>query len=151
MILKKHKPIFLVIAAILLATIWELSKSDLKEKQKDDAVVSADTYVPDGYVLVPIQVENTEALEAILGSFGVVDLFLPPLNPKETAKLIASQVKILRAPLDPRKFAVLVPAHESSKLVRLNSSVFVTIHNPKKKKTVFVKEARANTQIQYEQ
>jgi hypothetical protein len=142
--------IYLLVASGVMAAIWDYSKQDLIEKHVQEEMPSADTYVPDGFVLVPIEVQNIESLDAILGNYGVVDLFHPSVDPNGHAKLLARQVKILRAPLDPKKFAVLVPTEQSQALVKIDAPLFVTIHNPKRSQTAFIKDKKAKSRVLYE-
>ena len=95
-----------------------------------------DTHIPIGFVLVPIQVINKEALYALLGSHGVVDLFLSGKKGQKVYK-IAHHVRILRAPLDPSRFAVLVPEREASKVLKHNQPLFAVVQNPQQKGTRF--------------
>lgn len=101
---------------------------------------SVDTYIPEGYVLVPIEVQNYEALDSILGSHGFVDLFVPSATDKEKGRKVASRVKIMRAPLNPSQFAVLVRENESEQLVRSQFPFFVVVQNSKQSGTGFVNE-----------
>ncbi len=148
--IKKQKPLFLLfVLSGVMAVIWDFSKKDVETKLIDE-VPSADTYVPEGFVLVPIEVQNAEALDAILGNVGVVDLFHPAIDPRQKARLIARQVKIIRAPLDPKKFAVLVPSDQSQALVKIDAPLFVTVHNPKRQRTQFVKTTSKVLRVQFE-
>jgi len=121
----------------LLTFIIEFSSTDLKHKTSPQA--SADTYIPYGFVLVPIEVQNLEVLDAILGQFGVVDLFIPPQAPGKNPQLIARQVRIIRAPLNPQKFAILSPESEASSLVRQSRPFIVVVQNPNQKEMKFSK------------
>lgn len=107
-----------------------------KEAVKADP--SVDTYIPVGFVLVPIEVQNYESLDSILGSHGVVDLFLPSPTGKGKGSRVAHKVKIMRAPLNPSQFAVLVRDNESEELVRTESAFFVVVQNSKQSGTGIV-------------
>ncbi len=146
----KKNVLYIFVISGIMSVIWEYSKRDIEIKKEIEEIPSADTYVPEGFVLVPIEVENADSLDAILGNYGVVDLFHPSLEPRGKVQLIAKQVKILRAPLDPKKFAVLVPNEQSSALVKIDTPLFVTIHNPKRSQTRFIKTQKRITRVQYE-
>lgn len=96
-----------------------------------ETVEDAATFIPEGYVLVPIEVANSESLDSILGKFGVVDLFVAPLDGQGRPRKVAERVKILRAPLNPRNFAVLAPEKDSQQLVGLAVPLTVVVQNPK--------------------
>ena len=96
-----------------------------------ETVESAATLIPAGFVLVPIEVANYESLDSILGKFGTVDLFIPGDETNRKARKVASHVRMLRAPLNPGRFAVLVPENESSSLVTHGGPFVVTVQNPR--------------------
>jgi hypothetical protein len=124
----------LPIAASLL---WNSSATPMEENKHRAQV---DTFIPKGFVLVPIEVQNYEALDSILGQFGVVDLFQGggPGHPQQ--RLVARNVRILRAPQNPAHFAVLVQEGEVSGILK-NSPIFtVIVRRPEKAGTEFVKE-----------
>ncbi len=63
--------------------------------------------IPDDRVLVPIEPANLEALDSILDQFATVDLYSPQFDGQRGSKIIAG-VPLLRAPRNPRQFAVMV-------------------------------------------
>lgn len=123
------------------------------DQKKVDAPVdvdstSVDTYIPEGMTLIPIEIQNIEALKNILGEFGVVDLYLPSFEENRAPKKIASGVKIMRAPLNPDVFAVLVLEENASQIAQHPGSFFVTVLNPNNKKTQFHKDKSIKEQKQ---
>lgn len=88
--------------------------------------VSADTYIPPGHVLVPIQIENSESLMAVMGAFAVVDLYSEVGG---HSSLIAEKVKLIRAPLNPQQFAVLVSDHLSGQIMKVKTPFSVVLQN----------------------
>ena len=94
-----------------------------------------DTFIPKGYVLVPIDVQNYEALDSILGKFGVVDLFR---NRADGGQLIAKNVRLLRAPQNPSRFAVLIAESQASEILKYQGLVFVTLKPPNQRGTEIV-------------
>ena len=87
-----------------------------------------DTFIPKGFVLVPIEVVNYEALDSILGKFGIVDLLTP--NESGGARPVARNVRILRAPRNPSHFAVLIKESDTQRILRHGSSFHVLIKRP---------------------
>jgi hypothetical protein len=73
-----------------------------------ETAAQVDTRIPKGFVLVPIEVRNYEALDSILGPFGIVDLYQGEARDGSDQRLIARDVRILRAPKNPSHFAVLI-------------------------------------------
>jgi hypothetical protein len=95
-------------------------------RQAED-VETAATFIPEGFVLVPIEVSNFESLDSILGKYGVVDLYAPADDPKRQAVKIAERVRILRAPLNPSHFAVLIPESDSQRIVMHPGPLLVVV------------------------
>ncbi len=124
----------IIAAALVVAIIWDLKMTasvGANRKPDPESVESAATYIPAGFVLVPIEVANFESLDSILGQFGVVDLFVGSEDPRVKPHKLAERVKILRAPLNPNHFAVLVPDSESQKIVAYSGALTVVVQNPK--------------------
>ncbi len=132
----------IVVAAAALTIVW--GRSCNQEQKSDDPKTLRDisTHIPEGFVLVPIEVQNYEALDAILGDYGVVDLLSVPSNPNQLAETLAKNVRILRAPLDPKQFAVLAPQDQSPRLVRYNGPLFAVLNNPKRNGTEFLSKRK---------
>ncbi len=124
----------IIAAALVVAILWDYKMSSSvaeNRKPEPDSVESAATFIPEGFVLVPIEVANFESLDSILGKFGVVDLFVGSDDPRVKPRKLAERVKILRAPLNPNHFAVLVPDSESQKIVAYSGAMTVVVQNPK--------------------
>jgi len=144
----RYRQVALAILALTIVTSFVLKNQQNETPMTDNE--SADTYIPAGYVLVPIEVLNRQALESLLGAYGVVDLFLPSLNPEKPGRKVASRVKILRAPLRPEEFAVLVKESEASQLVQSENGYFVVIQNPAQRGTRLVKPPGRRSRISFE-
>lgn len=87
------------------------------------------TRIPRGFVLMPIEARNYEALDSILGSFGIVDLYRPGGDGAKPG-LVARNVRLLRAPQNPAHFAVLVPEREARDILRDGSTFTVVVKRP---------------------
>ena len=96
-----------------------------------------DTFIPRGFVLVPIEAENYEALDSILGPFGWVDLFQGGGDGGER-HLVAQNVRLLRAPNNPSHFAVLIPERRAPQILKAGGSFVVVVKRPGQDGTVFV-------------
>lgn len=107
---------------------------------------SLDTFIPRGYVLIPIELENYNSVDSILGSYGVVDLYLSRQNYHAKAKPLARRIKILRAPQNPSQFAVLVPEGKAGLFFQQESVFFAAILNPKESGTEFENKAKPRKQ-----
>lgn len=140
-LIKSYRELSLFVVVLLIAIIGQgLRDQPAPSEPSASDVTSFDTYIPDGFSLVPIEVSNYETLDSLLGTYGVVDLFaLDPHNP-EKSRRIAYRVKILRAPKNPSHFAVLVPYSEVGKILKYPGPLMVSVQNPKATGTAFVKE-----------
>ncbi|MGE0631515.1 MAG: hypothetical protein AB7O96_03860 [Pseudobdellovibrionaceae bacterium] len=121
----------LLIAAILLLIICSLVFSSKDSERIVDGSAQADTYIPAGHVLIPLEISNIDSIKGILGSYGVVDLFRSSEDRKNEPQLIARHVKLIRAPLDPDHFAVLVPETETGPILKGFGPIVAVIQNPK--------------------
>lgn len=92
-----------------------------------------DIMIPAGFVLLPIEVENYESLDSILGQMGVVDLY-QNMVAKNQRRLVASFVRILRNPHNPSQFSILVPEHNVSAITNNFGPYFVSLR-PRKNGT----------------
>ncbi len=114
----------LVVMAVLLPT-----KKSVNEPQPN---FEADTIIPAGYVLVPIELLNFEALSSLVGGYAIVDLFAPNADPTKRPRKIGTNLRLLRAPLNPNQFAVLVPEDESELVVSQATPLIAVIQNRSK-------------------
>ena len=99
-----------------------------------DGADSLDTFIPKDHVLVPIEVENISALNALIDKFSLADLYktnpvTSPGSSDNTGELIASNIKILRAPLDPNEFAVLIHKSRAKWLMKIGFKYRVVLRN----------------------
>jgi hypothetical protein len=132
-------------AVVLTQTIMVGEGAKLAAAERASAALSegVDTFIPRGFVLVPIEVVNYEALDSILGKFGVVDLLTPGNPDGKDAKLVARNVRVLRAPKNPSHFAVLIRESDTGRILQYGSTFHVLIKRPGDKGgTEFVQEGK---------
>lgn len=135
----------MLMAAAALASIPAvfLSLSGSSQTPPPEAHIGApagvDTFIPKGFVLVPIEVSNYEALDSILGKFGVVDLYQPGGEGKRKAELVARNVRLLRAPQNPSLFAILIREPDTDRILRYGGTFQVILKRPEKVGTEIVK------------
>lgn len=122
--------IFLGIVACLLHFSKAPVSTDLQPLPAPSAK-SADTYIPAGYVLIPIDILNAAGLNNLIGDVGgTIDLYSATANGRR-GRLIGQKIKLLKAPLNPDLFAVLVPENESTRILENDGGFIAVIHNPK--------------------
>lgn len=111
--------------------------------------VSADTFIPKGYVLVPIELVNANSLGSLVGEVGgVVDLYLP--QPKGPSRRIASKLKILRAPYNPDLYAVLVREQESGVILNYAGPFVAVVQNPQAQGQNMTEHHERKIRIEYQ-
>jgi hypothetical protein len=141
----------LIIAFVVLGGLTLLLDQEPKKSKDHVDPTSVDTYIPEGMTLIPIEIQNIEALKNILGDFGVIDLYLPSYEDNRPPKKIASGIKIMRAPLNPDVFAVLVREENAPQIAQHPGAFFVTVLNPKTQKSKFNENKKPlHTQIMTE-
>ncbi len=116
---------------------------EIKDKE------SVDTYIPKGFVLVPIEVANANSLGSLLNETGgVVDLYAN--KDKNKSEKVASKLKILRAPYNPDLYAVLVRDEESSHLLSYPGPFVAVIQNPAQKGEAVAKPGTRKVTVDYQ-
>jgi len=120
---------YLIVGFIILGFLTVFSEK--KEPQNSIDPTSVDTLIPEGMTLVPIEIQNIDALKNIISDFGVVDLYLPSFESNSQPRKVASAIKLMRAPLNPDVFAVLVSEEGATRIAQHPGAFFVTVLNPK--------------------
>lgn len=98
--------VFLLVG--FFAAVNAFSSGPKQVEQTPESPDSLETFIPSGHLLIPIEVANADRLEGVLGQNGIVDLYQPGQNPGERAKLVGKRLRMLRAPMNPQTFAVLL-------------------------------------------
>jgi hypothetical protein len=149
---RDQKSKILISAFVILGIVSILLPSPQNEKAPLPTAAtnetSVDTYIPSGYVLVPIELANANSLSSLLGATGgVIDLYLP--QGKASIK-VASKLKILKAPYNPDLYAVLVREQESSKILSYAGPFVAVVQNPGEKGQKLVETTRTKISIEYQ-
>lgn len=107
--------------------------------------------LPDGFVIAPIEPTNADSLDSIFGQHGYADLYRPTSS-GEKGQRIARSLPLVRAPKNPRRFAVLVAESEIEVLGRLNEPVLVILRKgPAKNKDETAGYKRKSGKSQYKE
>ena len=104
---KKYFVVFSVLALFSLFFSWIHITSN-KEKQVD-LVFQVSDNIPLGFVMVPIELENHEAVSDLISSYGVVDLYD---KSSSIPHKFAEAVRAVR--LQTGRFSVLIPENQVS-------------------------------------
>jgi hypothetical protein len=133
---------FMVLSLLLIIKTY-FPKTTPVEKSLPEQV-QIGTLIPIGFVLIPIQIQNFESASPLIGSAGVVDLWsFDPTTQRKTKK-VASRLKILRAPLNPQMYAVLVPEKESSRILEFGDTFLVTVQSDRSDSPEILQEKKVS-------
>lgn len=116
---------------ILISTVVSMSRGAEKADLAAGGEASLLTSLPDGYVLAPIEPANLDSLDSIFEDHGYADLYRSSDSNERGAK-IARGLALIRAPKNPRRFAILVPESDSDLLAELNQPVIVVLRKKPK-------------------
>lgn len=108
---------------------------------------SVDTLIPAGFVIIPIDVQNYESLDSLLGKYGVGDLFK---GDGKNGRLVARNIRILRAPKNPSHFAVLAPEAEASSILSSEGNFYVALKGPHQGGTQIVNRTNHTRRIHFD-
>lgn len=127
---KERKNQTLLIALVVMLILVFIFQPHEQNTKNDSSVntESVDTYIPVGFVLVPIEIQNTEQLSSFINDYAIVDLF--SFQKGQVKNKVAQKLKLLRAPLNPQQFAVLVPEGQTSQLLSNPGPFWVAVQNP---------------------
>lgn len=122
----KFSMMFLILAVLT----YFVSKADTPPpKPQEEEVVQLDSLIPEGFVLLPLDLVNREALSSIMGSTAVIDLFTVNAQTLSPSKKIATRIKIIRTPRNPDQFALLVRENETPQILNYAGPYFAVIQN----------------------
>lgn len=135
---QKNHWIFVVLI-LMVASFWISSSSQSKTEsapssEQDIQNQSIDTFVPQGYVLVSLQLTNADSIGSMMGNYSLIDLYSVrdpnDISRKEKNLPVASHLRLIRSPNNPNLFGVLVPETAREVIRSLAFPVFGVIKNP---------------------
>ena len=126
--LQQHKYFVFMFFFFIFVYIFTTAGKDSAPAQQEQ-LLTVDTLIPNGYALVPIELENIAAIASLIEGYGVVDIYLGKSNNSRHSKKIFQKVKILRAPNNPHAYSLLLPDHLSSVLMQFDGPFFAVIQN----------------------
>lgn len=145
---KKDKILFAVLLLLIVSAMaLPMSKS---ETTAHAAPPEADTLIPNGFVLVPIELENQRSLDSIVGSHAIVNLYKGSQLTDQKGKLVARHLRLLRAPLNPEQFAVLVPENDVAQFATPAAKFYAVVENRRRQEAATVSDSvRVKRQVEY--
>lgn len=118
-------------------SLFKSKDIDIQTSQKQP--IAMDTHIPRGFVLVPIEIVNFEAVDSILGPYGLVDLYTGKTESNDSPRLVLKDARLLRAPHNPSHFAVLIRENETTSLLSRGHEFTVIVKRPSDKSTELVR------------
>lgn len=118
----------IVMVIVLVSSVLFNQKKSGKSAIVPRTLEGIDTLIPKNYSLIPLHdLENYESLNSLIGSFGLVNLYF---RNQQEMTLLATSVKILRAPKNPSQFAVLVPTSEAHHILNVTTPMTALVIHP---------------------
>lgn len=140
--------IFIALGFITFFVSQEEEKKDLPRQEAPEL----DELIPAGFVLLPVDLVNREALASIMGSTAVVDILTVNPTTLSPQTKIASRVKMLRSPKNPDFFALLIEENASMEVLSKPGPYFALIQNKKQTNSNFYKaKKKSKIQISYQE
>ena len=129
-LIQKYKTQLLLIGTVfVLAILSSLIQSFLNEKPQP---FSLDKMIPEGFVLIPIEIENSEDIINLIGSYGVIDLYSYSSHLNLPQELAAQSLKVIPTKTEENRFAVIAPEKEVLQLLAYRGPFYAVVQNPKK-------------------
>jgi hypothetical protein len=107
----------------------EITENQISENQPP---LSLETQIPDGQILIPIELINANSISALIGPFTKIDLYNVTIEGQK-GKKIGSYLKLIRSPTQENIFGVLASDEEADKLLKESGPYMAVIRNPKEK------------------
>ena len=139
--MKKNQKNLQVWGFLLVLSLAVTLLQHREDKTEPKPQRNIDTFIPEGFVLVPVTLSNSPSLSGILANKGVVDLYIGDPQ-QQKAEKVAEAIKIIRSPGNPSEFAVLAPADQAGLLIQHFQAFHAVIQNPQHKKTTLIQPLR---------
>lgn len=113
-----------VVFLLLYVAIYTKNKSTVQKPDKKP--LHADTLIPKGQVLVPVNLANIESIAGLIDQYGVIDLYA---ETDVGSNQIASRIKLIKAPLNPNQYAVMVSEHLSREIMKSKGPLWAVVQS----------------------
>ena len=127
-----NKSLLLALLVMILVGFVISGAQKAQSKTESNESFSTDTIIPPGHVLIPIELANHESVSGLIGEFGMVDLYTSKGAFQKGGQVIGSHLRLIRAPLNPQQFALLIPEGQSAKILQAEGPYFAVVKNPKR-------------------
>lgn len=125
---QKNRIILFFMSGFLLVGYSKMQTHSAKTPSESFKI---DTIIPNGYVLIPIQLSNAQAISNVIGKHGVADIYSTSQGQK--SKRLFSRAKIIKSSIDETVFSILVKESRAHLLSQSDNPFFAAVQNPKAK------------------
>lgn len=149
--LRRHKTPALWAAFLVsgMMAVWLASPAEA-ESAVSEPPAELSTFIPKGYTLIPIELKGAERLEGVLGSHGIVDLYESSDQPGSRPRLVGRRLRLLRAPLNPQAFAVLVRDTEAERILSFTGPFAASVLSQQSETHQLPETARRGPTIEFQ-
>ena len=136
----------LISSFLVLLLFYFSSDKPKKPLTGPDSSMNLTVMIPDGYVLFGFEAENYELISPILAPYSMVKVYKP-----HNGKLLAQNIKVLRAPKDPSQLSFLVPVKIANYFASfgLEYRIVIQKYDIEKKPELIQDLKRSKTSITY--
>ncbi len=151
-ILKNEKVILCGIFVALGLITFFISQEEEKVEVQVVQAPDIDELIPAGFVLLPVELVNREALASIMGATAVVDILTVNPTTMSPQTKIASRIKMIRSPKNPDFFALLIEESASADILNKPGPYFALIQNKKQTNSNYYKSKKqSKVEINYQE
>ncbi len=113
--------------------------------------IEASTFIPEDHSLIPIKLINQRSLSSMIESFGWIDLYSVKKMDSDFKKgqKIVKKIRILRAPLDPDQFGIIVPNDFVDPILERGPKYFATLNKKQFYKSELVINKKGQKRVHY--
>ena len=130
-IFKRYKSqLFAAFIVLLLSVCLSLGQFFSKQTVKEHSVSEM---IPEGFVLLPIEISNGEDLINLIGSHGVVDLYSLSLETGHPGEQVAKALKVLIPFPGDSRFVAVAPETQVRHFFEHTGPFYAVLQNPHKK------------------
>lgn len=147
---------FQIVGIILLSLVtlllfhWISGTSQLPHGAPEESI-EASTFIPENHTLIPIKLINQNSLSPMIENFGWIDLYsVKKINSDHVkGKKIVKKIRILRAPLDPDQFGIIVPNDFVDPILEKGPKYFATLNKKQYYKSELVFNKKGSKRVHY--
>lgn len=128
----------LILGVLVCGLLWTIfagfgdSAETLETKVSNQPeVFDVDEYLPEGFVLLPLEFENQTALDPLIGAFAILNIYQSVGEESKRGRLVAKNVKVLRAPQYPQALAALIPENQVTDMMKNGNGFYGVIQRRK--------------------